>query len=192
MNNLLNCNNETLTLARQSVEADHRRFRPDVPEGVGSHLAQMDPSTMFAPQTYVEQMNGSAEMLLFSRRLYIGHYRQCRKKPGVSDHIHYRDVCPDRLHRFPRCSAASALPLNIRGMLYHALNMTNNVNMRYKSHVGQYPHITHYLCLCSRIDLIHTTHIFSIENLNFSFFLLWLYQNLLIDTIELKPSVYLC
>src|SRR6218665_2740669 len=130
MNNLLNCNNETLTLARQAVEADHRRFRLDVPEGVGSHLAQMDPSTMFAPQKHVEQTIGSAEMLLFSHMLYIGRYHRRRKKPCVSDHIHYRDVCPDRLHRFPRCSAASALPLNIRGMLYHALNKINNVKMR--------------------------------------------------------------
>src|SRR6218665_106182 len=101
MNNLLNCNNETLTLARQAVEADHRRFRPDVPEGVGSHLAQMDPSTMFAPQMYVEQTIGSAEMLLFSHMLYTWRYRRRRtKKPCVSDHSHCRGVCLGKLHRF--------------------------------------------------------------------------------------------
>src|SRR6218665_619567 len=100
MINLLNCNNETLTPARQAGEAGRRRFRPDVPEGVGSHLVLLDQSTMFAPQKHVERRTESEEMLLFSRMLYIGHYHRHMKKPCVSDHNHCRGACLGKLHRF--------------------------------------------------------------------------------------------
>src|SRR6218665_1014979 len=129
MINLLNCNNETLTPARQAGEAGRRRFRPDVPEGVGSHLAQLDPLTTFAPQKHVERRTESVEMLLFFRMLYIDRYRRRMKKPCVSDHSHCRGVCPGKLHRFHHSSNVSALPLNILCTLYLALNKINNVKM---------------------------------------------------------------
>src|SRR6218665_1362977 len=130
MINLLICNNETLTPARQAGEAGRRRFCPDVPEGVGSHLVQRDPSPMLAPQKHVEQRTESVEMLLFSRMLYIGHYHRHMKKHYVSDHSHCRGACLGKLHRFHYRSNVSALPLNILCTLYLALNKINNVKIR--------------------------------------------------------------